>query len=58
MVTVRESHVDAVSETRIEPETTRMNKGCKTRVLGSMRMIKMNRVLTVVTMIVAMAAPT
>ena len=33
-----------------------MNKGWKTRVLGSMKMFKINRILTVVTMIAAMAA--
>jgi hypothetical protein len=48
--------VDAVSETRIEQDTTMMNKGFKTLVLRSMSMSKMNRILTVVTMIVAMAA--
>jgi hypothetical protein len=31
-----QSHVDAVSETRIEQQSTMMNKGCKTLVLGSM----------------------
>ena len=52
-----QSHVDAVTDTRIESQTTMMNKGWKTLVLGSVKMVKINRILAVVTMIVALAAP-
>ena len=48
--------VDAGPETRIEPETTMMNRGSKTLMLGSMNTMMIKKTLTVVTMIVAMAA--
>jgi hypothetical protein len=50
--------VDAVSETRIEPQTTMMNRGFKTLVLGSMKMFKFTKILTVATIVMAMAATT
>jgi hypothetical protein len=48
--------VYAVSETRIEQQTTMMKKGFKTLVLGSMKMFKINKIVTVVTIVMAMAA--
>jgi hypothetical protein len=49
--------VDAVPETRIEQQTTMMNEGFKTLVLGRMKMFKFAKIMTVATMIAAMAAP-
>ena len=49
--------VDSVSETRIEQQTTMMNKGFKTLILGSMYTMNIKKALTVATMIAAMAVP-
>ena len=46
-----------MSETRIEQQTTMMNKGFKTLILGSMYTMNIKKALTVATMIAAMAVP-
>ena len=49
--------VDAVSESRIEQQTTMMNRGSKMLILGSMNTMMIKKALTVVTMVAAMAVP-
>ncbi len=52
--------VYAVSETRIEQQATMMNKGCKTLVLGSMKMLKMKMIsiVAIAGLVLALAADT